>query len=170
MPTHAPLATAAPRIAVLTADESVMLAAQESLASDFHTTLLDSRDALLALRQEVALEAVLLDLDLPETSREVMLDLISQLHKRAQDLVILGLINSVSKAFRRSFLAAGVSRCFVAPIQFDEVQEFLRAALEERWRELETRKVREDALSRYSFGDRRQRVHAPDLRRDYTGR
>jgi DNA-binding NtrC family response regulator len=153
MPMDAPFPTAAPRIAVVTTDESVMLAAQESLASDYHTTLLDSPAGLLALQREVTLEAVLLDLDLIEGPPEPMLELVAQLRKREEDLLILGLTNSASKTLRRSFLAAGVSRCFVAPLPFDEVQQFLRSALEERRRELETRKIREEALSRYSFGE-----------------
>jgi DNA-binding NtrC family response regulator len=149
----APFPTAAPRIAVVTTDESVMLAAQESLASDYHTTLLDSPAGLLALQGEVTLEAVLLDLDLIEGRPEPMLELVAQLRKREEDILILGLTISASKTLRRRFLAAGVSRCFAAPLPFDEVQQFLRSALEERRRELETRKIREEALSRYSFGE-----------------
>ena len=54
---------AAPRIAVVTTDESVQLAAQEVLASAFHTTLLGSGEQILPLLDEVSLEAVILDLE-----------------------------------------------------------------------------------------------------------
>src|SRR5580704_19672322 len=44
---------AAPRIAIVTRDESVQLAAQELLASAFHTTLLDSGEQILPLRGRI---------------------------------------------------------------------------------------------------------------------
>ena len=148
-----PLGSAAARVAVMTTDEVVMLAAQESLASDFHITLLDAGEGVLALQNEVPLEAVLLDLDNAEGSAEAMVALISQLSATDEDLVLIGLIRSVSKVWRRKFLAAGIAQCFVAPVDFGEVRGFLQNALEQRRREIEGRIVRQDALSRYSFGE-----------------
>jgi DNA-binding NtrC family response regulator len=148
-----PLGSAAARVAVMTTDEVVMLAAQESLASDFHITLLDAGEGVLALQNEVPLEAVLLDLDNAEGSAEAMVALISQLRATDEDLVLIGLIRSVSKVWRRKFLAAGIAQCFVAPVDFGEVRGFLQNALEQRRREIEGRIVRQDALSRYSFGE-----------------
>ena len=46
---------AAPRIAVVTTDESVQLAAQETLASAFHTTLLGAGEQISPLLDEVSL-------------------------------------------------------------------------------------------------------------------
>lgn len=148
-----PLSTGAARIAVMTTDESVTLAAQESLASDYHTTLLDAEEGLFALQSEVPLEAVILDLDTEDGVAEPMIELVRQLRVRDEDLVLIGLIRSLSKGLRRKFLASGVAKCFVAPVEFTEVHEYLRSALEQRHREIEGRKIREDALSRYSFGD-----------------
>ena len=98
-----PFSSAAARIAVMTTDESVMLAAQESLASDFHITLLDAGEGVLALQNDVPLEAVILDLDTPEGSAEPMVELVSQLRKRDEDLVLIGLIQSLTKVWRRKF-------------------------------------------------------------------
>src|ERR1035441_5261027 len=86
-----PLGSAAARVAVMTTDEVVMLAAQESLASDFHITLLDAGEGVQALQNEVPLEAVLLDLDNAEGSAEAMVALISQLSATDEDLVLIGL-------------------------------------------------------------------------------
>jgi len=148
-----PFSSAAARVAVMTTDESVMLAAQESLASDFHITLLDAGDGVLALQDEVPLEAVILDLDSPDGSAESMVELVSQLRARDEDLVLIGLIQSLTKVWRRKLLAAGIAQCFTAPVEFGEVREFLQSALEQRRREIEGRIVRQDALSRYSFGE-----------------
>jgi DNA-binding NtrC family response regulator len=148
-----PFSSAAARIAVMTTDESVMLAAQETLASDFHITLLDAGDGVLALQDEVPLEAVILDLDTGEGSAEPMIELVSQLRASDENLVLVGLIQSLTKVWRRKFLAAGIAQCFVAPVDFAEVQGFLKSALEQRRREIEGQRVREDALRRYSFGE-----------------
>jgi DNA-binding NtrC family response regulator len=147
------LASVAARVAVMTTDESVMLAAQENLASDFHITLLDAGEGVLALQNQVPLEALILDLDAAEGTAEPMLELVGQLRARDEDLVLMGLIRSLAKAWRRKFLAAGIAHCFVAPVDFAEVRVFLQNALEQRRREIEGRKLREDALRRYSFGE-----------------
>ncbi len=148
-----PFGSSAARIAVMTTDESAMLAAQENLASDFHITLLDAGEGVLALQNEVPLEAAILDLDAPEGSAEPMVELVRQLRARDEDLVLVGLIRSLTKVWRRKMLAAGIAQCFVAPVDFAEVRIFLQSALEQRRREIEGRKVREDARSRYSFGE-----------------
>lgn len=137
----------------MTTDESVTLAAQESLASDFHITLLDAGEGLLALQNEVPLEAVILDLDTPDGSAEPMLELVRQLRTRDEDLVLIGLIQVLTKAQRRKFLAAGVRQCLVAPVEFAEVKAFLQNALEQRHREIAGRRLQEHARSRYSFGE-----------------
>src|SRR5258708_12421448 len=121
-PTHLSIdvafGSAAARVAVMTTDESVMLAAQESVASDFHITLLDAADGVLALQNEVPLEAVILDLDTPEGSAEAMVELVNQLRARDEDLVLIGLIQSLTKVWRRKLLAAGTPPCFPPPRGF----------------------------------------------------
>src|SRR5260370_21826757 len=132
-PTHlsidAAFGSAAARVAVMTTDESVMLAAQESLASDFHITLLDAGDGVLALQNEVPLEAVILDLDTPEGSAEAMVELVNQLRARDEDLVLIGLIQSLTKMWRPKLLAAGVAQCFTGPGEFGAGYGVLRGAL-----------------------------------------
>jgi len=110
VPMDIPFGSLAARVAVMTNDESVMLAAQENLASDFHITLLDSREGVLTLQKEIPLEAVILDLDASEGSAESMVELVGQLRARDEDLVLIGLIQSLTKVWRRKLLAAGPRR------------------------------------------------------------
>jgi DNA-binding NtrC family response regulator len=145
--------SSAARIAVVTTDESVILAAQDGLASDYHTTLLDSHRGVMSLHHQTPLEAVLLDLDTAEASHQGMLELVDQLRKKDEDLVIIGLIQNLSKMLRRRLQAAGITHCFAAPMEFSEVQAHLRIALEQRRRDIEARGVREEAQSRRSFGE-----------------
>ncbi|MGA8538201.1 MAG: sigma-54 dependent transcriptional regulator [Terriglobales bacterium] len=153
MSNEVPLGSAAARVAIMTTDDSVTQAAQESLASDFHITLLDAAEGLMALQTEVPLEAVILDLDAYEGAADPMLELVSQLRASDEDLVLIGLSQSLTKAWRRKLLGAGIAQCFVAPVDFGEVHGFLQSALEQRRREIDGRIVRQDALSRYSFGE-----------------
>ena len=148
-----PVSSGAARIAVMTTDESVTVAAQDSLASKFHITLLDAPEGLLALQKEVPLEAVILDLDTVDGVAEPLLELVAQLRAHDEDLVLIGLIQSLSKTWRRKFLATGIAHCFEAPVEFAEVEAYLHGALEQRRREVDGRKIRESALSRYSFGE-----------------
>jgi DNA-binding NtrC family response regulator len=148
-----PFGSLAARIAVMTNDESVMLAAQENLASEFHITLLDTGDGVLVLQDEVPLEAVILHLDAPDEPARPLVELISQLRAKDEDLVLIGLIQSLTKISRRKLLAAGIAQCFVAPVDFAEVHAFLQSALQQRRREIDGRKAREGAQSRNSFGE-----------------
>ena len=144
----------AARIAVLTTDESIKLAAQETLASDFHTTLLDAVEGLLGLQNDVPLEGVIIDLDLDRPAgSDSMIDIVSQLRAHDEDIVLIGITRPLGKAFRHKLLARGLARCFETPVDFDEVSNFLHDALDQRRRDIEARNIREEALSRYSFGE-----------------
>jgi DNA-binding NtrC family response regulator len=144
----------AARIAVLTTDESIKLAAQETLASDFHTTLLDAVEGLLGLQNEVPLEGIIIDLDLDRPDgADPMIEVVSQLRAHDEDIVLIGITRPLGKAVRHKFLARGLARCFEIPVDFDEVNNFLHGALDQRRRDIEARNIREEALSRYSFGE-----------------
>ncbi len=142
---------AAPRIAVVTTDESVQLAAQEVLASAFHTTLLDSGEQILPLLDEVSLEALILDLETACTSAQEMLALVRKIRGRDEHLVVLGFTRSHSKVSRNQFEQAGGGHCFFAPVDFGDVHHVLRGALETRSAEIENRCLREEARGRNSF-------------------
>ena len=148
-----PIASTAARIAVVTKDESVMLAAQDRLASEYHITLLDSLEGVLALEEQASFQGILLDLDIAHGTPDVMVEVVGRLRKMDEDLVLIGLIQNLGKILRRRLQAAGITHCFAAPVQFDEMQAYLRDALEQRHRDIEARGVREEALSRSSFGE-----------------
>jgi DNA-binding NtrC family response regulator len=135
----------------VTTDESVQLAAQEVLASAFHTTLLGSGEQILPLLDEVSLEALILDLETALASDEKTLKLVRKLRERDANLVLLGFTRLHNKATRSQFEQAGIGRCFVAPVDFEEVQSVLHTALEERAGEIENQRLRAEARGRNSF-------------------
>jgi DNA-binding NtrC family response regulator len=142
---------AAPRIALLTGDEEVLPEVQGSFASVFHTTLLASREELLTLCSEAAIEAVVIDIDTAGDSPESGTELLAELRQMGPDLVLVALTRSRSKLVRQKALEAGTDEFFVAPVDFSQVQTVLQQALERRRQEVEARLLREEALSRYSF-------------------
>ncbi len=142
---------AAPRIAIVTTDESVQQAAQEVLASVFHTTLLGSGEQVLPLLAEVSVEAVILDLETAHASDDETLRLVRSLRSHDDSLVLLGFTRSHNKTSRSRFEQAGIGQCFVAPVDFEEVQAVLHTALEERSAEIKNRSLREEARARNSF-------------------
>jgi DNA-binding NtrC family response regulator len=142
---------AASRIAIVTTDESVQRAAQDIFASIFHTTLLDSGDQVLPLLAEVSVEAVILDLETAQGSDDETLRLVRQLREQDETLVLLGFTRAHNKTWRIRFEQAGIGRCFVAPVDFEEVQAVLHTAIEERSAEIENRSLREEARARNSF-------------------
>ena len=144
---------AAPRIALITGDEEVLPEVQSSLASVFHTTMLGSRDELLTLLSEAALEAVVVDIDTAGEESGSGTALLAELRQLEPDLLLVALTRSRSKAVRQKAQEAGSDEFFVAPVDFDQVQTVLRQALERRRQEIDTRTLREQALSGYSFCD-----------------
>ena len=143
--------SAAPRIAVVTRDENLMSAAQDWLASEYHTTLLDSYEGLVELHRQVPMEAMLIDLDL--TSEQEVVDCIGKLHGLDEHLVLIGLGRSLAKIQRRRLQTAGISQCFSGTIEFADVKNFLENSLQQRALEIEASRIRAEANSRYSFGD-----------------
>lgn len=145
--------SAAPRMAVVTADEAVVPEIQEALASSFHITLLDSGQQLVSSLAGMSIEAAVLDVDTGCGSGEDVLLTLRELRKRDPDLVLVGLTRSNSKALRRSLRAAGLNHCYVAPVDYTEIEAALSAALEQRRHDIEQKNVRREALTRYSFCD-----------------
>jgi len=153
MPTPVTSPGAAPRIAVVTNDNSLVAGIEEHLASAFHTTLLDSADQVLGLMDEVPLAAVIVDIDTASGSSQRGLQLLVELRQRNQDVVLVALTRSHSKLTRQKALMATADEFFVAPLDFGNIQVLLAHALEKRHREVEDRSRREQVLTRYSFCD-----------------
>ncbi len=153
MPSSLTSLGAAPRIALITGDEDVVPEVQSSLASVFHTTILGSRDELLTLLSEAALEAVVVDIDTAGEESGSGTALLTELRQLEPDLLLVALTRSRSKLVRQKAQEAGSDEFFVAPVDFDQVRAVLQQSLERRRQEIDTRTLHEQALSGYSFCD-----------------
>jgi len=139
------------RIAILTTDDAILPEIQEWLASNFHTTLLNSWDELQDLLEAVQIAAVVADIETAAGSSEDCLKLLRDLRKLNSDLVLVGLTRSRSKTLNLQARGAGLDKLFVAPVAFQELQVFLMQALEDRDLEIQNRVLREEASNRSSF-------------------
>src|SRR5215467_5040319 len=117
-----------------------MSAAQDWLASEYHTTLLDSYEGLIELHRQVPMEAMLIDLDL--TSEQEVVDHVGKLHGLDEHLVLIGLSRSLAKMQRRRLQTAGISQCYSGTIEFADVKNFLGNSLQQRALDIEASRIR----------------------------
>src|ERR1700740_2473622 len=114
--TEALIGQGAHRVVVLTSDEAILPEVQDWLASTFHITVLNSREEMFALLEQVPVEAVVADVDTSLGSTEKCLAFIEELQRLRPDLVLMGFTRAQRKAVRRRALAVGIENCFVIPI------------------------------------------------------
>ena len=126
-------------VVVVTTDERVQPEAESYLAGEHDLLVLRTWDELVAVMKQQPLNAVLLDLDtIGERSKDGITAL-AELRASGPDLVLVGLTRSNSRNLRLQAVAATVDEYFVAPINFEEVRDVLRRALEKRALQIECR-------------------------------
>ena len=141
----------APRILVVTADETLIPSLEESLVPIFHTTVLNPSEPVLAAVAEMPVEAALVDLDGGDGAPQIGLEIVQQLRGLDPTLVLFALTRSRSKAIRTSAKKSGANEFYVAPVDFSQLRIVLQYALEKRRREIERLELHEKAISGYSF-------------------
>ena len=154
MPNHpAPRAGEAHRIAVLTSDRSALEGIQEFIVPVFHTSLLESPEAMGPLLSDTGLGAVVFDLEAGGQTTAAGIDAMHHLREMDDSLVLIAMTRSGSKAVRRKALALGADHLFVAPVDFAEVGKLLHDLLEKRTLEVEKRRVMQQITGKSSFCD-----------------
>src|SRR5262249_19283032 len=141
----------APRILVVTADETLIPSLEESLVPIFHTTVLNPSEPVLAAVAEMPVEAALVDLDGGDGAPQIGLEIVQQLRGLDPTLVLFALTRSRSKAVRTSAKKSGANEFYVGPCGFSQLRIVLQYALEKRRREIERLELHEKAVSGYSF-------------------
>jgi len=142
-----------PRIAICTDDPQVLPETRQYLAADFETYLLESWNQLNPLLEQQPLDAVLLDIDMMGEPGRNGVHALQELRASYQDLVLVALTRSQARSLRLKAGQAGADQYFVAPVDFQELHDALRQALEERAQEVASRQLREELAAKYSFGE-----------------
>jgi len=146
-------ATDARRVAIVTKEEAVLPDVQQFLAEAFHTTFLNSADQILPLLSQLPLDAIILDIDTVSETTNDGLDVLGELRRINEDFVLVALTRSKNRALKVKAGDLGADEFFVAPVDFRELQIVLERALDKRGIEIESRRLREQLLSKYSFCD-----------------
>jgi len=146
-------AAEARRIAIVTTDETALPDVEKFLAPAFHTTVLASADQILPLWTELPLDAILLDLDTAGTSTKDGLSILGELRALSSDPVLVALTRSNSRGVRLMAGQVGADEFFTAPVDFNELRLVLERALEKRSLEIESRRLRQQLVSKYSLGE-----------------
>src|SRR5438477_553987 len=141
------------RIAIVTTDETALPDVEKFLAPAFHTTVLASADQILPLWTELPLDAILLDLDTAGTSTKDGLSILGELRALSSDAVLVALTRSTSRGVRLMAGQVGADEFFTAPVDFNELRLVLERALEKRSLEIESRRLRQQLVSKYSLGE-----------------
>lgn len=139
------------RIAIITTDESALPDVEAFLAPAFNTTFLRHPDDILPLMTQVSLDALILDLDTTGASATQGLEVLGELRSMNQDLVLVALTRSRSRAIRLQAAELGADEFFIAPVDFSELRIVLERALDQRGIEIENRRLREQIVPKYSF-------------------
>jgi DNA-binding NtrC family response regulator len=126
-------------IVIVTTDERVRPEAEAYLAGEHDLLLLQTWDELPTLMNQQPPDAILLDLDTVGERSQDGIAALAELRALAPDLVLIALTRSNSRNLRLQAVAATVDEYFVAPINFEEVRDVLRRALEKRALEVECR-------------------------------
>jgi DNA-binding NtrC family response regulator len=158
---HNPAKTAVPpeasgdrkRVAVITADRSVLPDAQASLEGHFETVLLSDYAAILDFMTRTRTDALLIDIDTQGPDPHEGIRVIEELRRVAPDLVLIALTRSVARGVRKRALDAGAEMCFAAPINFEELRVVLARQLDRRGNQIEARRKQEHLHGRTSFCD-----------------
>src|SRR5262249_21930448 len=108
---------------------------------------------ILPLLAQVPLEGIILDVDTISKDTTAGLELLGELRRISEDLVLVALTRSKTRSVRLKAGEMGADEFFVAPVDFRELQIVLERALENRAVEIENRRLREQLVSKYSFCD-----------------
>ena len=141
------------RIAVLTSDRPALQGIEEFIVPDFHTSLLESPEALEPLLRDAGLGAVVFDLEAGGQSTAAGIAAMHQLRQMDDSLVLIAMTRSSAKAVRRKALALGADHLLVAPVDFGELGRLLHDLLEKRTLEMEKRRVMQQITGKSSFCD-----------------
>ncbi len=148
-----PASEEARRIAIVSADESALPDIEALLAPAFHTTFLHNPDDLLPLMTQLPLDALILDLDTVAASHAQGLEVLGELRSMNQDMVLVAVTRSHGRSIRLQAAELGADEFFTAPVDFAELRIVLERALDQRSIEIESRRLREQIVPKYSFCD-----------------
>jgi len=140
-------------ISIITADGSSFPEMQRALEPTFASTLAKSDKDIEKALEDLDLRAMLVDLDSVGNGPTDGLKLLQEIRHIREDLVLVALTRSNSRAIPLKASQAGADEFFLAPLNFQELQIVVARAIEKRALQSEGRRLIEQVESKTAFCD-----------------
>jgi DNA-binding NtrC family response regulator len=138
-------------LAVITDDAELYPEIRKQLGGELRTYLADNEDAIKDALERADLHAVLFDLDCIGGGTTDGLDVLDEVRKIRNDIVLVALTRANSRSIRVRASQAGADEFFLLPLNHEELKIVLHRAIEKRSLELEGRRLVQQAESRAAF-------------------
>lgn len=145
------VAGAQPTIAIITAETSAFPDMQHFLAPRFQAGLAQNEKQIQAAVDDPNTRAVLLDLDNVGEATSDALQLLQEIRRVREDLVLVAITRSNSRSIPLKASHAGADEFFLAPLDFEELQIVLGRAIEKRRLQIEGQRLVEQTESKSAF-------------------
>jgi DNA-binding NtrC family response regulator len=138
-------------LTLITDDPELFPECRKQLGSDFHTSLASTEDEIRLTLERAELHALLFDLDSIGDGPIDGLEVMSEIRKLRDDVVIVAFTRSTQRTILLKASQAGADEFFLFPINYAELRIVLSRSIEKRSLELEGRRLIQQAESRASF-------------------
>lgn len=138
-------------VGLIAEQDSALQGIQRTLATSFRTRLAGTEAQILALLEEPQLRCVLLDLDSIEGAAEDATEVLTEIRQVREDVVLVALSRSTSRALPVKASRAGADEFFLSPPNAQELQIVLTRAIEKRALEMEGRRLVDQVENKTAF-------------------
>jgi DNA-binding NtrC family response regulator len=138
-------------VGLITEKESPLAEVQQSLSRSFRTDLGGNETEILRLVQDRGVHAILVDLDCTDSGPEEATDIVTEIRRFRQDVVLVALSQSVSRMLPVKASRAGADEFFRSPPNEEELKIVLTHAIEKKALEIEGRRLVDQVESKVAF-------------------
>src|SRR5258708_1726261 len=128
-------------LAVITDDHQLFPEVRKHLGAQFRTTLASTEDEIKSALELPELHAILFKLDCIGDGAADGLDVLSEMRKIRDDVVIVAFTQTNSRTIPLKASQAGADEFFLCPLNFPQLQNHLSRPTEKRALELEGRRL-----------------------------
>ncbi len=138
-------------LAVISDDDELFSELRKQLAAQFRVTLASTEDGIKSALEFPDLHAILLNLDCIGDGPADGLDVLREIRKIRDDVVIVAFTQTNSRTIPLKASQAGADEFFLQPMNYAELQIVLSRAIEKRALELEGRRLLQQVESKAAF-------------------
>ena len=138
-------------VGLITEKESPLAKVQQALSLSFRTSLAGAENQILMLVQDRQVHAILFDLDSTEGRPEEATEVLTEIRRVRDDVVLVALSQSISRTLPVTASRAGADEFFRSPPNIEELKIVLTRAIEKKALEIEGRRLVDQVESKITF-------------------